>query len=550
LGSVTLKYNILPGLDLTGRVKYDNTNDKGSSQTYASTIFLFAHGNNGSYNTSSANNKQTYAALLLSYNKTFKDFSISATAGGVYLDSKNSNAGMGGPLGLIPNFFAVSNIIAANLTYGETKQLQNQVQSVLGTVQLGYKQRLFLDVSARNDWASGLAFTNSASIFYPSVGLSAIVSDMVNLPAFVSYAKLRGSYAEVGNAPQPYLSNPLFSSSPGSVGTITSAPFTTLKPERTSSYEGGIDLKFARNHVSFSATYYNTNTLNQIFTVNVPPAVGVSNYYINAGKINNHGVQATLGYNGKMGAVDWRSDLTFSLNRNRIKQLLPAFEDPYTKEMRSQDTLNVSGGMLVTGGRTGDMYYTDFEKDAKGNVVVDDNGLPILARNASKVGNSDPSYNLGLNSGFSYKNFNLNFVITARVGGNVVSNTEAILDYYGASTKSAVVRDNGGIDVYDKLISAQDYFTRTQSALAQYTYSATNVRLREVSLGYTVPARVFNNKIKALRLSVIARNPWMIYCNAPHDPESVASTATFYQGYDYLKPPSLRCIGFSVKDDL
>jgi len=546
LGSAALKYTITPELNLTGRVKYDNTNDQGQGKQYASTLFLFAQGENGNYNTSRSNVKQTYADLLLNYTKQFNNISVVATAGASIVDNKNSNLGSSGPLSLVPNFFSVSNIERAKLNTSETLQQQSQTQAVFASATFGYKQKLFLEATVRNDWSSGLAFTESSSIIYPSVGLSAIVNEWVKLPTAISYAKVRASYSEVGNAPQAYLSNPTFGVSPGSVGTIGAAPFTTLKPERTNSFETGIDLKMFQNKLNASVTYYNANTINQLFSASVPAAVGVNSYYINAGKVNNYGIEATVGYNAKFGALNWNPNLVFSLNRNKIKQLLPAFIDPYTGQLRGQDTINVAGAKLITGGTTGDVYSNGLQKDANGNVVVDADGLPIINRISEKVGSTNPNYNFGFNNIFNYKNFSLNVLVTARLGGIVTSQTQAMLDTYGMSEKSAMVRDNGGVQIYDKLISAENYYGRTNGALALYAYSATNVRLAELSFGYSLPAKIFKNKIQSISLAITARNLWMIYNKAPNDPESTASTSTFYQGYDHFNPPSLRNIGFKL----
>ncbi|MBO9674209.1 MAG: SusC/RagA family TonB-linked outer membrane protein [Sphingobacteriaceae bacterium] len=551
LGTLSLKYNITPDLNLGGRIKYDNTTDMGEGKYYASTYFLFVGGNNGGYNTSKSNNKQTYADLLLTYNKIIKDFTITAILGGSVLDNKNSSLNSGGALGLIPNFFSLNNINRDKITYGETIQQQDQTRAVFASGTFGYKQKLFLDFTARRDWASGLAFTNSASIFYPSAGLSAIISEWLRMPSFINYAKVRSSYSEVGNAPQRYLSNPTYTITPGTVNTITLAPFTTLKPERTSSIEGGLDVRMFDNNLTLNLTYYYANTDNQLFTVTVPSAVGVSGYYINGGKVNNQGLEATLGITKQLGAITWEPNVTFALNRNKIKQLLPSFIDPYTGVLRNQDSIAVAGNVILTkGGTTGDIYYAGLQRDERGNYITDTNGLPLVARIPKKIGSTNPDYNVGFNNNFRFKGFNLGFLITARLGGTVVSQTQSLLDFYGVSKTSAVARNNGGIDINNNLISAKDYYAAiTQSggnALALYSYDASNVRLAEFSFGYIFPSKIFRNYINNVRLSIVARNLWMIYNKAPYDPESVASTSTFYQGYDYFNSPSQRTLGFKL----
>ncbi|QNK64278.1 SusC/RagA family TonB-linked outer membrane protein [Pedobacter sp. PAMC26386] len=562
LGSVAATYEFSKDLNLAARVKYDNSNDKFDSKFYASTSSFLTGGLNGSYNTGTSNPKQLYSDILLTFKKEISDFSITAIGGASLQDNKSSALSAGGALFTVPNFFSLSNISQNKIGASQTIQTHDQTQSIFFTGQAGYKQKLFLDVSGRNDWSSFLAGTNSKSIFYPSVGLSAIVSDIVKLPVAISFLKLRASYSEVGNPPAAYLPNPGYSIVGGYPTAITSQPFVGLKPERTASFETGLDIKFLKNSITFNATYYRANTSNQIFTVSVPPAVGFSSYYINAGKIQNQGIEATLGYNGKIGNVTWNPSVTFSLNRNKAVKLLDPYKDPFTGLLYSQDTIQVAGTgayamKIAKGGTTGDIYVQGLLKDAQGNLITDDKGLPRIDPKFRKAGSSNPNYNMGYNNTISYKNFSLGFLINARVGGIVISGTQSLMDAYGISPATASARDEGGVLVNGKRVPAKDYYGAVASAgggstgaLGLYTYSATNVRLGELSLGYTIPGKVFNNKIQSISIGVIARNLWMIYNKAPFDPESVASTGSYYQGFDYFNPPSLRNVGFNIKVSL
>ena len=558
MGTVALKYSITKDLNIAARVKYDKTTDAGSAKYYASTINFIAGGPDGGYSNSTTNNRQTYADVLLNYDTRFSNFSLDATAGGSILNNETDATSAGGPLLTIPNYFSLVNISTTNLSIGQTVPQKNQTQAVFFSGTLGYKQKLFLEATARTDWASALAYTNSGSIFYPSAGLSGILSDMLRLPAFISYAKLRTSLSAVGNAPPPYISNPTYGITSNALTPYTTKPFTTLRPEKTASFEAGFDLRFLQDRLSLSTTFYDANTSNQLFTVSVPSATGFTGYYVNAGKVRNEGVEATLGYNGRFGGLHWTPAVTFSLNRNKILQMLPPFTDPFTGKLTSQDSLVVNSAgayemMITRGGTTGDIYAEGLQKNAQGGYVTNSQGLPVVSTTYTKVGKVAPDYNVGFNNGFTFKNFNLNFLITARVGGTVISATQSILDYYGVSRNSAVARDKGGVYFNGNLVSAKAYYGATAAAsggstgaMALYTYSATNVRLGELSFGYTIPARVFNNKIQALKVALVARNLWMIYNKAPYDPESVASTGTYYQGFDYFTSPSLRNIGLHV----
>ncbi|WP_162852494.1 SusC/RagA family TonB-linked outer membrane protein [Dinghuibacter silviterrae] len=560
LGTVALRYNIAKGLNVVGRVKYDNSNDVYTAKLYASTSGFLAGGPDGSYTIGNDNGKQTYADLMANYTTDFSNFNLHLTVGTSILDNKTSGDTIGGPLLTVPNFFSLVNISPANMTIKQTVQQENQTQAVFFSGTLGYKQRLFLDLSARNDWSSGLAFTNHASIFYPSVGLSDILSDEVRLPSFINFAKLRASLSQVGNAPSPYLSNPVYTISGNTLQTYTTEPFTTLKPELTTSFEAGIDLHFIHDQFGLSATYYNANTSNQLFGVSWPAATGFSGYYVNAGKVRNEGVEATLGwYGGRIGALSWSPSIAFSLNRNKILRMLPPFTDPVTGKLTSEDSLVAasSGGyemVLAKGGTTQDIYANGLEKNANGTYVTDANGLPIVDNtHFTKVGRATPDFNLGFNNVFAYKNFSLSFLIDTRVGGKVVSATQSILDFYGVSKATADARNAGGVMFNGKLLTAESYYKAvagasggSTGAMALYAYDATNVRLREVSFGYTFPGKWFSGKVERLKLSVVARNLWMIYNKAPYDPESVASTGTFYQSYDYFNQPSLRNIGINL----
>jgi hypothetical protein len=449
-------------------------------------------------------------------------------------------------------------------TIGASSQPQTvqQNQALFATAQVGYKNYLFLDITGRNDWNSALAYTTNTSIFYPSVGLSGVISQMTKLPEFINYFKVRASYAEVGNPPAAYLSNPLYSISNGTVNTISAAPFATLTPERTKSIEGGADLRLFNEAINLSLTYYSSRTLNQVFSVTVPPATGFSSYYINAGQINNQGIEATLGYTLKAGEFSWNPNIVFSLNRNKVSKLLKNYHDPYTGNLVNQDTLITSstGGYqqrLVVGGSTNDIYVNALVKNANGSLALNTNGLPVVSQYYSKIGSADPNYTLGFNNRFNYQNFNLSFLVNARVGGTVVSSTQALLDAYGVSQTSAQARNAGGVLVNGTRVDTKSYYADIAgatggagAALSLYSYSATNVRLGELAFGYTIPGSMLKNAVKSINVSLVARNLWMIYNKAPFDPESTASTGTFYQGFDYLNQPSLKSIGFRLNVSL
>ena len=240
------------------------------------------------------------------------------------------------------------------------------------------------------------------------------------------------------------------------------------------------------------------------------------------------------------------SSLTYSMNRNKIIDLLA---DP--EVTISTAGLNGVGVILKKGGTMGDVYsYTDFARDSEGNIALDASGNVIrkTLSNPKYLGSVLPKGNIGFSNEFSWKGINLGFLLTARLGGIVMSQTQAIMDYYGVSKASAAARENGGIPVNTGLVPAENYYAVVggdNPIWSEYTYSATNVRLQEAHISYDVPKKWLAGL--DLSLGLTANNLWMIYCKAPFDPESTASTGTFYQALDYFMQPSLRSLGFNVK---
>ncbi|RYY19235.1 MAG: TonB-dependent receptor, partial [Sphingobacteriaceae bacterium] len=312
------------------------------------------------------------------------------------------------------------------------------MQAVFGTAQLGYRSRLYLDVTARSDWSSALVNTTNKAIFYPSVGLSGVITDLLNIKSdFLPFLKARASYSEVGNAPQRFVTLPTYQLTNGYPQTFTSRP-VDLKPERTKSYEAGLNFIFGKNKVKLDATVYQSSTFNQLFNPAVSTSSGVSSLYINAGQIDNKGIEVSATLNQPLGPVNWTSGVVFSLNRNKIKQLLPSYTDTQSGEVVSLDSLNMGGTtsyrmILVTGGSMGDIYVNTLKTDEHGYIYVNSTNLNVATdqNRFVKAGNANPRFNLGWRNGFSYKGIDLNVLVTARIGGVGVSTTQAIMDAYG-----------------------------------------------------------------------------------------------------------------------
>ncbi len=552
----TIDYDLFDWLNIQGRIKSDNTTIITEGRNYASTLGKLSSGSeNGSYKRYINTYKQTYADVLATVNKEFGSFNLTSIMGASFLRYSNGRSGVRGALSTA-NGFTAANLLPVSPEGDQPDISENQ--AIFATANFGYKNYIFLDLTARNEWPSQMEGAEETSLFYPTAGLSAVVSDMVSLPHnIISYIKIRGSYSEVGNSPSMYLTMPRNDYISGGGISLNKTLPINLVPERTKGYEAGINLAFLNNSLTLDATLYSTKTYNQIFTFDAPSGSSYSQFRINAGQVNNKGIEGRLGYNGTLGKVRWKSFATFTLNRNKVVELVDT-ENPLDGTRLVADSLTMASvgtsvcSIVKKGQSLGDIYVNSLATDSRGNIHVDYESGQLQIDNTRLLyaGNSNPKYNIGFGNSFNYKNFRLGFLINARVGGVGVSATQAIMDYYGVSQASADARENGGVMVNDYMFPAQQYYQTVgggSGVLAYYTYSLTNVRLREATLGYTMPGKWFNNKVRNITLSVIGRNLFMFYNKAPFDPENTGSTGTYYQGVDFFMQPSLRNIGFSIK---
>ena len=550
--NASLKYQITPWLDVTGRLRFDRTNTKFEDQRYASTINLFAHSPYGFYKYENVADQALYGDLMANINKTLGDFSIGANIGGSFQRTQYEDEGYQGGLKAPSNLFTPNAIDYAAATndnrpiYGFNK---HYINSLFANAELGWKSMLFLTLTGRNDWDSALAGTKHESFFYPSVGMSAIISQMVQLPEFISYMKVRGSWASVGSAISPNIASRwryVYNPASQSYSTVTYKFPETFYPERTNSWEAGLTARFFDNALTLDVTFYQSNTRKQTFLRPITAGEGYSNEYVQTGNVRNRGLELSLGYNKTWGDFTWNSSLTYSMNRNKIIDLL---EDP--NEVISQAGLNGANVILKKGGTMGDVYtYTDFARDNEGNIALDASGnvMRQTLSNPKYCGSVLPKGNIGFSNDFTWKGLNLGFLVTARLGGIVLSQTQALLDYYGVSQATADAREAGGIAVNTGMVSAESYYSVVggdNPIWSEYIYSGTNVRLQEAHISYNLPRKWLGGM--DLTVGLTANNLFMIYCKAPFDPETTGSTGTFYQGFDYFMQPSLRTLGFNIK---
>lgn len=560
--SASLSYDITDWLNISGRVRVDNSSTKYEQKLYASSNTTLTEGSaQGFYAISKPDETQVYADALANINKRLGDYSIVVNIGASIVDNKYDELSYRGPIRAngIPNVF---NVFDLDNTQKKARQdeWEEQTQSIFASAEVGWKSMFYLTLTGRNDWASQLANSSSTCFFYPSIGLSAVVSEMVKLPSFVDYLKVRSSFSSVGMPYPRNLTSPTFEydETTQTWKPKTHYPIGDLKPERTDSWEFGLDMRLFKDF-NLSLSWYLANTFNQTFDPKISVSSGYTTIYLQTGYVRNQGVELSFGY-GHTWKKDfrWQSNFTLSHNKNKIIELVKDYIHPETGEPINKDRLDVGGlgkarFILKTGGSLGDLYtQSDLKRDDNGMVEISPAGTLVTVNNRPdiKLGSVFPKCNLAWNNQFSWKGFNISALVTARIGGIVYSATAAAMDQYGVSESSAVARDNGGVLVNGRnRVDAQTWFTAigSQSGLPQYyTYSATNIRLQEAAIGYTLP-RKWLHDVCDIQLSVVGRNLCMIYNKAPFDPEAVATTGNYYQGIDFFMLPSTRNVGLNVK---
>lgn len=561
--NASLKWDIADWVNVAGRVRVDNSDSDSYEKYYASTRGTFTESSSkGFYGHTKQNDRSVYADVMASINKNFLNdkLSLNATIGASINDMQEDVMYFKGGLEQIPNFFHFGNINVNTSKRNESKW-HDQVQSVFASAELGWDHQLYLTMTGRNDWASQLAFTSKGSYFYPSFGLSWLISESIKLPAAISYLKVRGSWAEVASSPSRYLTQMqyTYNEQTNTYEYPSSHYNTDLKPENTKSWELGINAKFLNNRINWDMTFYRSNTFNQTFYVDASASSGYKNNIVQTGNIQNQGIELALGYSDTFNKVKVSTNFTYTLNQNKIVSLANGATNPETgeaieMEYYSKGTLGTSGGptlRLYENGSMGDIYINQRLRQSPNGYIWKDpsNGsLAIENTEYRKIGSILPKYHLGWNGNVAWKGWNLGFAFTGRFGGLVVSDTQAFIDKYGVSESSAAARQAGGVWVGDSKVDAEEYYSKVTTAVGTYyTYSATNIRLSELSLSYQLPKEWFKNYVN-MTLGLTGKNLWMIYCKAPYDPESTSSiTSNFYQGVDYFQQPSLRSFGFNVK---
>ena len=561
--SLALNLKITNCFSVQARGNVDYVNDKFRQKYYASTAPALA-GDNGRYIDSGNEQVQTYGDVIGTYKGKFNDFSLDVSLGAsinrkkvneLRYDSKTASL-------KFANVFNIANINMNTSAYiSEQIDAVREMQSLFVTAQVGFRDYLFLDVSARNDWSSTLAYTTreSRGFFYPSVGFSWLVNRVLKLPEQVTSGKVRATWSKVGNDIPLYITNPVAHVlAGGGIQASDAAPFEEMKPEMSLSIEVGTEWKFfgSRLHVDF--TYYQTHTKNQFFKLPAKDGDEYAYRYVNAGNIQNTGVELMIeGTPVEIKNFSWKTGINYAFNKNKVVRLhaeLPVFQyGPYG--------FSSSYAMkLKKGGAFGDIYGKAFKRDADGKILYETDGehqgLPMIEGdgNTVKVGNANPDFTLGWTNTFSWKGLVLSLLVDGRYGGKVLSQTQADMDMYGVTKVTGDARDRGYVMLEgEKITNVKGFYKSIVGGRAgvteYYMYDATNFRLRELALGYTFPKRWMETTkfFRDIQLAFTARNLFFIYKKAPFDPDLILSTGNDNQAIEVYGMPTTRSMGFSLR---
>jgi len=587
IGDIHLDAKLAEGLNFRFRTGVDYYNDRRK--------YEIKYGTNGTPFGSYAEdaytvNEQNTEGIFTYTKKLNDDFSVDALAGFNIRNHSDANNYQKAPRLAVPDLYTLTNSRDPLTSSNNLSRLR--VYSAYASAQFGYKNYAFLNVTARNDWSSTLP-SNNRSYFYPSFNGSFVISDAFNLKSnTLDLLKIRGGWSEVGNDADPYQlstvynfqtafdGNPIQTSSQKKLN-------ENLKPETTRSTELGLEASFWKNRLHFDFAYYNTNSFDQILEIKTTAASGYTSQLINAGKINNRGIEIQLdGTPVQTENFKWNIAGNYSRNVSKVEIL------DYAGSIKNY-TIGSSGGVDVlasVGQAYGALYGTAYERDANGNIVVGANGLPKADPTKRVLGHYTPDYLAGVTNTLTYKNLELSFLVDASVGGEIFSGTNRTGTYTGVLAETLPGRDavNGGLNyyvattgttntktlvsggnapsgavIYDdgmifkgvyadgtpntSVLSAQEYYKASYNISEAYIYSSTFVKLREIKLAYN-----FNKKfarklgLDGASITAVGRNLLFIYKDVPNiDPETAFNTGNA-QGLESLSLPTTRNFSLNV----
>tara|TARA_R110000823_G_scaffold266883_1_gene386771 strand:+ start:198423 stop:201620 length:3198 start_codon:yes stop_codon:yes gene_type:complete len=530
---------------------------------------------NGGYAEHDVLFREVNTDFLINYDNIFGNISVEISAGGNRLDQTASTKQSQTVNLAQPGIFNLNN--AASPIEVFQFESEKRINSFYGIAKLGYKNFLYLDLTARNDWSSALATpfsVDGTSFFYPSASASFILSNVTDLPDIFSFAKLRASVAQVGNDTAPYQTSGAFVSQTPYLGQPTFSdqdfiPNSNLKPEQTTSYEFGADLRFFKDRLNFDITYYNALTEDQIISLPIGISSGYNQQVINGGKVRNQGLEIITGIT-PIKTADFRWNTTFNFSTSKaVVEDLPQNDGRLTLAYnRIYDSANQTVWFQVEeGGEVGDIYGTGYTKNENGDFIIDENGNYIADNNLKKIGNYTPDFMLGWSNDFQYKNWNLSFLFDWRQGGELVSRTRALATVGGQLAETTprpeegVIADgvvNVGTEASPEYvpnttaISAESYYRQfyDRNHEENNVYDASYLKLRQFSIGYSFELRNgFLGLAEGGKVSfnIIGRNIFAV-SEIPHfDPEQLAVQGNgFVSGVEDMSYATTRSIGFKA----
>ncbi|SFI82922.1 SusC/RagA family TonB-linked outer membrane protein [Olleya namhaensis] len=563
-GNVAFKHQFTDAFSLQFRTGMDYSSEKRElKRSYSSNRFK-----NGAYAEHDVFFREINTDFLLNYNKTFGDFKVDVSAGGNRLDQKASTKQAQTVNLAQPGIFSLNN--AASPIEVFQFDSKKRINSFYGIAKLGYKDFLYLDITGRNDWSSALATpfsVDGTSFFYPSASASFILSNVTTLPKAVSFAKLRASVAQVGNDTNAYQTSGAFISQTPYNGQPTFSnqdfiPNANLKPESTTNYEFGADLRFLNDRIRFDFTYYNAITKDQIISLPIPISSGYEQQVVNGGKVKSTGIEIIAGITPvKTNNFKWNTTFNFAKNKATIEELPQADGRLTLAYSRIYDSANQTVWFQVEeGGQIGDFYGTGYLKNEDGQFIIDSDGRYIADNTLKKLGNYNPDFTLGWNNDFSYKNWTASFLFDWRQGGEIVSRTSALGNVGGQLAETEYRPEDGivaeGVTASGQpntvAVSAESYYRQfyDRNHEENNVYDASYLKLRQFSIGY-------NFKLKEgflgleeggdIAISLIGRNLFVITENPHFDPEQLAVQGDgFVSGVEDMSYASSRSFGLKA----
>ncbi len=511
--------------------------------------------------------KEINSDFLLSYTSDKKqDFTYNFSVGGNRMSTKYKRTDASATGLSIPGVYKLTNAKYGIIT--TTGDYEEKVNSLYGLASFAYRDRIFLDLTARNDWSSTLPKQNN-SYFYPSANLSMILSDIFSFPKkAITYTKLRFSWAQVGNDSKPYIISKYYDNNEfqGSAQVDNSLFNANLKPEKTNSFETGLEAQFLKNRIGFDVSYYNTISNNQIINVPLDYSTGYSNKWINAGKVKNEGIEAMVYFKPfKSKDFEWTTRFTYSKNKNEILELAAGIEGGEEQTIATSSTVSIIGKV---GGSLGDMYGYDFVRNNDGKIVYDaKTGLPVRPNEIQYIGNAFSDWKGGWSNTLNYKDWSFSFTIDGSFGGTLYSQTYHKTMEHGHLKDSlpgredgyiigdgVVLNPDGSYSPNTTKVQVPDYYSEyyRRANVEANSFENTYVKLREISFAYNFPKKLIErHNLKGLTLSVFGRNLYTWSDFPIYDPETAAlNGSSMIPGVEMGQLPSPATYGFNLKVNL